>query len=156
MKRNKNYLPIVLFATFAMGILLGGWLNFPTQFQIFSKNNSKNKLYKLLDFIDNEYVDKVNADTITNRTINTILAQLDPHSVYVSPSEQTQIAETMRGKFVGIGVNFYMYKDTLAIIKPIENGPSAKAGILSGDRILYADQTKLYGRKFQQIAFFQN
>ncbi len=154
MKINPKYFPILLFGTLAFGILLGGWLNFPGQNQFFAKNNSRNKLNKLLDFIDNEYVDKVNADTITNRTINTILSQLDPHSVYIPPSEQTQVAESMRGEFVGIGVNFYMYKDSVAIIKPIENGPSAKAGIQSGDRILYADKTKLFGRKLPTDSLF--
>ena len=154
MNINKNYLPILLFATLAFGILIGGWLNFPGQNQFFVKNNSKNKLNKLLDFIDNEYVDNVNADTITNRAINTILAQLDPHSVYIPPSEQAQVVESMRGEFVGIGVNFYMYKDSVAIIKTVENGPSEKAGIKSGDRILYADKTKLYGRKLPTDSLF--
>jgi carboxyl-terminal processing protease len=154
MKINSKYFPILIFAALALGILLGGWLNFPNQNQFFAKNNSKNKLNKLLDFIDNEYVDSVNADSITNRAIDNILAQLDPHSVYIPPSEQTRVAESMRGEFVGIGVNFYMYKDSLAIIKPIENGPSEKAGIKSGDRILYADKTKLFGRKLPTDSLF--
>ena len=154
MKINSKYFPILIFGTLAFGILLGGWLNFPEQSQVLTKNNSKNKLNKLLDFIDNEYVDKVNADTITNRAIDNILAQLDPHSVYIPPSEQAQVAESMKGKFVGIGVNFYMYKDSLAIIKPVENGPSEKAGIQSGDRILYADKTKLFGRKLPTDSLF--
>ncbi|MBP6759643.1 MAG: PDZ domain-containing protein, partial [Flavobacterium sp.] len=63
-------------------------------------------------------------------------------------------AESMRGDFVGIGVNFYMYKDSVAIIKPVENGPSEKAGIKSGDRILYADKTKLFGRKLPTDSLF--
>jgi carboxyl-terminal processing protease len=53
----------------------------------------------------------------------------------------------------GIGVNFYMYKDSVAIIRPIENGPSAKAGI-QADRILYADRTKLFGRKLPSDSLF--
>jgi carboxyl-terminal processing protease len=154
MKINSKYFPILIFAALAFGILLGGWLNFPNQNQFSSKNNAKNKLNKLLDFIDNEYVDDVNSDSIVNRTVDDILAQLDPHSVYIPPSEQTAVAESMRGEFVGIGVNFYMYKDSLAIIKPIENGPSEKAGIKSGDRILYADKTKLFGRKLPTDSLF--
>ena len=154
MKINPKYFPILIFGALAFGILLGGWLNFPEQNQFLTKNNSKNKLNKLLDFIDNEYVDKVNSDSITNRAIDNILAQLDPHSVYIPPSEQAQVAESMRGEFVGIGVNFYMYKDSLAIIKTIENGPSEKAGIQSGDRILYADKTKLFGRKLTTDSLF--
>ena len=79
--------------------------------------------------------------------MNTLLANLDPHSVYLPPSEQSSEAEIMKGDFVGIGVNFYMYNDTVTVVKPLENGPAAKAGMLSGDRILYADKTKLFGRK---------
>lgn len=154
MKINSKYVPILFFAILALGILLGGILNFPDQNYFFVKNQSKNKLNKLLDFIDNEYVDSINTDSIMNLTIDNILGQLDPHSVYIPPSEQTQVAESMRGDFVGIGVNFYMYKDSVAIIKTVENGPSEKAGIKAGDRILYADKTKLFGRKLPTDSLF--
>lgn len=154
MKINIKYFTIVIFATLALGVVLGGWLNFPSQNHFFAKNNSKNKLNKLIDFIDSEYVDDVNTDSIVNRTVDNILAQLDPHSVYIPPREQTEVAENMKGDFVGIGVNFYMYNDSVAIIKPVENGPSEKAGIKSGDRILYADKTKLFGRKLPNDSLF--
>ncbi len=154
MKINSKYFPILLFAAIAFGIVLGGWLNFPNQNHFFAKNNSKNKINKLIDFINNEYVDKINTDSIVNLTVDKIMRQLDPHSVYIPPSQQTQIAENMKGDFVGIGVNFYMYRDSIAIIKTIENGPSEKAGILSGDRILYADKTKLFGLKLPTDSLF--
>lgn len=154
MKINSKYLPLLLCAVLAIGILLGGTLNFSGQNHFFSKNQAKNKLNKLLDFIDNEYVDTINSDSIMKLTIDNVLEQLDPHSVYIPASEQTQIAESMRGDFVGIGVNFYMYKDSVAIIKTVENGPSEKAGIQAGDRILYADKTKLFGRKLPNDSLF--
>jgi len=155
MKSNNNiYFPIFIFFTLAFGIWLGGLLNFPKEAPLLSKNNSKNKLYKIIDFIDSEYVDKINTDSIVDLTVNDILAKLDPHSVYIPPSEQTGVAESMKGDFVGIGVNFYMYKDTVAVIKPLENGPSEKAGIKAGDRILYANNYKLYGRKLPTDSLF--
>lgn len=154
MKFNPKYLPILIFGAIALGVVLGGMLNFPSTADYLVKNNSKSKLNKLIDFIDNEYVDNVNTDSIVNLTVNNILAKLDPHSVYMPPSEQLQVAESMKGNFVGIGVNFYMYKDSVAVIKPVAEGPSAKAGIESGDRILYADKTKLYGRKLPSDSLF--
>ena len=154
MKKTNLYFPILLFFVLAIGVLIGGYLNFPVEKQLLSKNNYKNKLYKIIDFIDNEYVDKVNTDSIVNLTVNDILAKLDPHSVYIPPSEQTGVAESMKGDFVGIGVNFYMYKDTVAVIKPSENGPSEKAGIKAGDRILYANNCKLFGRKLPTDSLF--
>lgn len=154
MKINSNYYPILIFAAIAFGVLLGGWVNFPGQDHFLVKSISKNKLNKLLDFIDNEYVDSVNSDSIMSKAVDAILGQLDPHSVYIPPSEQEQVVENMRGDFVGIGVNFYMYNDSVAIIKTIENGPSEKAGIKAGDRILYADKTKMYGRKLPTDSLF--
>ena len=154
MKPNQKYFPILFFSTLALGILLGAKLNFPSQGNVSSSDNHKNKLNKLIDFIDNEYVDKVNTDSIVDLAVTNILEKLDPHSVYVPPSEQSQIAESMKGDFVGIGVNFYMLNDTVAIVKPVKGGPSEKAGIKSGDRILYANNEKLFGRKLTSDNLF--
>lgn len=154
MKFNLKYLPIVIGTSLAVGILLGGMLNFNNSNHFLAKNNSKNKLNQLIDFIDNEYVDDVNTDSIVNLTVDNILAKLDPHSVYIPPKEQAEVAENMKGNFVGIGINFYMYNDSVAVIKPVDNGPSAKAGIKAGDRILYADKTKLFGRKLPNDTLF--
>jgi carboxyl-terminal processing protease len=154
MKINSKYFPILISAVFAFGIILGSWLNFPNQNYFSGSNNAKNKLNKLIDFIDNEYVDTVNTDSIVAHTVDSILAQLDPHSVYFPSNEQVQVVEDMRGDFVGIGVNFYMFKDSLAIIKTIQNGPSEKAGLQAGDRILYANKTKLFGRKLKTDTIF--
>lgn len=153
MNINKIYLPIVICATLSLGIVLGKYFNTSNE-SFIAKNSSKSKLNKLIDFIDKEYVDDVNTDSIVNITVDNILGQLDPHSVYVQPSEQAQVAENMKGNFVGIGVNFYMFNDSVAIIRPVENGPSAKAGIKAGDRILYADKTKLFGRKLPSDSLF--
>jgi carboxyl-terminal processing protease len=154
MKLNAKYLPMILSATLALGIIIGGWLSAPSENKFLANNSSKNKLNRLIDFINKEYVDNVNTDSIVNLTVNKILGQLDPHSVYIPPAEQAEVAENMKGDFVGIGVNFYMYKDSVAIIKPVANGPSAKAGIKAGDRILYADKTKLFGRKLPSDSLF--
>ena len=149
MKINKIYIPILFFSCIAIGIFIGGFLNFPVE-KTSSKNNYKIKINKLIDFIDNEYVDNVKTDSIVDKTVNNILAELDPHSVYVTPKEQNLVAESMKGDFVGIGVNFFTLNDTITVVKPIENGPSAKAGIKSGDRILYANKSKLFGKKISQ------
>jgi carboxyl-terminal processing protease len=154
MKINKIYLPLLFFSCVALGIVIGGLINYPVAKPSLSKNYYKTKLNKLINFIDNEYVDDVKTDSIVDLTVNNILANLDPHSVYVPPSEQTAVAENMKGDFVGIGVNFYNYNDTIAVIKPIENGPAEKAGIKSGDRILYADNFKLFGKKLKNEVLY--
>lgn len=155
MKINKIYLPLLFFTCVALGIVIGGLINYPTEKPSFTNNNYKSKLNTLINFIDSEYVDEVQTDSIVDLTVNNILANLDPHSVYIPKAEQKQEAESMRGDFVGIGVNFYVYKDTVAVVKPIEDGPAESAGIRSGDRLLYADNFKLFGKKIPNDTLFK-
>ena len=153
MKNNQNYFPIYLFATLAFGVVLGTMLNFPVA-NFSSAKNPTNKLNKLINLIDTEYVDSVNTDSIVDLAVNDILAQLDPHSVYIPQEELEDVTQSMKGDFVGIGINFYMHKDTLSVINVVENGPSEKAGLKSGDKILFADKSKLFGRKLPTDSLF--
>ncbi len=154
MKMNKVYFPIVIAVAIAIGILMGSKLNPSTENTFFSRNTNKNKLNKLIDFIEKEYVDSLNTDSIVDLTVNGILEKLDPHSVYIPKSDLAQVEQSMRGDFVGIGVNFYMYNDSLAVIKPIAFGPSEKAGIKAGDRILFANKLQLYNKKIETDSLF--
>ncbi len=154
MKLNRNYWPVLLFTAIAFGVLLGGKLSMFNKKEIVQSNPHKSKLNRLIDFIERDYVDYVNTDSIVDLTVNGILEKLDPHSVYIPKHEQAFVAESMRGDFVGIGVNFYIYKDTVAVIKPLPGGPSEKAGIQSGDRILFADTYQLYGKKLPNDSLY--
>ena len=148
MKVDKVYFPLMIFAAVAMGFLLGGiFVRIPVSVKQNTENRTKQKLNKLIDFINNEYVDNVNTDSIVDQTVNGILSKLDPHSVYIAKNEAQGVAESMKGDFVGIGVNFFVDNDTVAVIKPVEGGPSEKAGIIAGDRILSANNETLYGKK---------
>ena len=143
---QKKYLPLLLGVAIAAGIFIGSKLNFSdTSDKIFAKNSKKDKLNRLIDYIDYEYVDKVNTDSIVDVTVNRILENLDPHSVYIPANQYQENADDMRGNFVGIGISFYVYKDTIAVIRTIKGGPAEKAGILAGDRILYANEMKIFG-----------
>ncbi|MAP55849.1 S41 family peptidase [Altibacter sp.] len=143
---DRKYLPLLIGAAVAAGVFIGSKLNFnDTTEKIFATNSKKDKLNRLIDYIDYEYVDKVNTDSIVDVTVNGILENLDPHSVYIPRDDYANNADDMRGKFVGIGISFYTYKDSIAVIRAIEGGPAAKAGIKGGDRILYADGKKMFG-----------
>lgn len=147
-KIDKVYLPLLLFSALALGFLLGGiFIKAPIPNRVSTKNATKQKLNKLIDFIDNEYVDRVNTDSIVDQTVNGILEKLDPHSIYIAKNEARQEAESMKGDFVGIGVTFFMDKDTVTVISPLKGGPSDKAGIKAGDRILFADKNQVSGKK---------
>ena len=144
---KKNYLwPLITMGSLAAGIVLGGF--FTKNGAPFSVKDDKGrvKLNKLIDLIEQEYVDNVNTDSIIDMTVNNILAQLDPHSIYISKSEFDEVQNVMKGSFVGIGINYHIMNDTLAIVKPLPGGPSDKAGLKAGDRILYAEKVQLYNQ----------
>lgn len=146
MKINKKYTPFFLGLAIAAGILIGGKFNFyDSSDKLFTSNSKKDKLNRLIDYIDYEYVDEVNTDSIVDVTVNGILENLDPHSVYIPKEEMQRVSESMKGDFVGIGISFYTYKDTITVIRTIKDGPSDRAGIKGGDRILMANGDSLYG-----------
>jgi carboxyl-terminal processing protease len=148
MKIDKVYFPLIIFSAVAVGFIIGGiFIKSPGGSRLKAETVTKRKLNKLIDFIDNEYVDNVNTDSIVDQTVNGILEKLDPHSVYIAKNEAEEVAQNMKGDFVGIGVNFFIQNDTVAIIMPVKNGPSEKAGIKAGDRILAADNETLHGKK---------
>ncbi len=149
MKKIKGYLwPTLLALAVAVGVFVGGKLHFRDgPEKLFSTNSNKDKLNRLIDYIDYEYVDEVDTDSIVDITVNNILGKLDPHSVYIPKSEMKEVSENMKGDFAGIGVSFYMFRDTITVIRAIKNGPSHLRGIKPGDRILMADNDTLYGKR---------
>ena len=146
MSIKKKYIPLLTGVAIAAGIFLGSKLNFnDTSDKIFASNSKKDKLNRLIDYIDYEYVDQVDTDSIVDVTVNGILENLDPHSVYIPVDQYEDSANDMRGNFTGIGISFYVHQDSIAVIRTIKDGPAERAGILAGDRILYADEKQLFG-----------
>lgn len=144
-------MPLFIGLGLALGVLIGSKLNFgDTTERIFATNSKKDKLNRLIDYIDYEYVDNVNTDSIVDVTVNRILENLDPHSVYIPKGEYAHSADDMRGTFTGIGVSYYVYRDTIAVIRPVAGGPAESAGIKAGDRILTADGRKLFGELIER------
>ena len=156
MKDYKKYIPLIFGIAVAIGVLIGGKLNFTdTSDRLFTTNSKKDKLNRLIDYIDYEYVDEVNTDSIVDVTVNGILDNLDPHSTYIPKEDLQRVTENMNGNFVGIGINFYTYKDTVVVIRPTEGGPSERAGIKAGDRIVMANGDSIFGRQWSNDEIVQ-
>ncbi|MEM6687402.1 MAG: peptidase S41, partial [Bacteroidota bacterium] len=87
-KKTQYLLPVIIATAVAAGVFIGGKLNFSASPEkLFSSNTSKDKLNRLIDYIDYEYIEDINVDSIVDVTVNNILENLDPHSVYI-PSEE--------------------------------------------------------------------
>jgi carboxyl-terminal processing protease len=140
-----NKTPIYITLALAGGLVLGSLLKGPGA-GVFPANSKEAKIDRLIQYIEESYVDNVDVDDLLDGAVEEMLSKLDPHSVYISRDEIAQVRENMEGQFVGIGVQFQVRQDTIVVSRPIEGGPSYAAGIKSGDRILVADQDTLYGR----------
>lgn len=146
MIKRKIYLPLIIGIAIAVGIFIGSTFNFKNKSVLFSSNTHEAKIKRLINYIRYDYVDKVNTDSLLDDAITTMLAKLDPHSVYIPKDELQQVTESMQGKFAGIGVTFIMHQDSVAVSSVIKGGPSEKAGIKAGDRIIMANTDILFGK----------
>ena len=100
---------------------------------------------EVFELLKNYYVDPVNLDTLSDLAIQAMLEKLDPHTVYV-PAEETQEAnEDLQGNFEGIGVEYSILQDTVHVVRILPDGPSAKAGLQSGDKLLNVESTRVAG-----------
>ena len=109
-----------------------------------------NKLSYTLSLIDTEYVDSLSLDTIVEHLMPLVMEELDPHSVYIPASEMQQVNEPLEGEFDGIGVVFNMATDTVIVLNVIPSGPSDKAGVRAGDRIIRINDSIVAGREIPQ------
>ena len=111
--------------------------------RILSQTN--NKLEQTIQYIERFYVEKANMDKIMDKGIVGVLQELDPHSVYIPAKEVEKINEPLKGNFMGVGIAFKIFKDTINVMEIIKGGPAEKVGMLPGDKIISIDGQKAYG-----------
>ncbi len=150
-KKNSKlqiYLPIAFALVLIAGIWIGsnlssGGVQSTGVLQL--GNKSYNKVSDILDFIIKDYVDTVNFSKLEDDAIESLLKELDPHSMYISKDEFNSVNDPLLGSFEGIGISFRIEKDTITVISPIPGGPSEKVGLMAGDRIVKVDDSLIAG-----------
>ncbi len=150
MTKKSIITPLLLGIAVAIGIVIGSNINFKKKAVLFSENSQEAKIQRLINYIEYDYVDKVNTDSLLDNAISNMLLKLDPHSVYIPKEELQQVTETFQGKFVGIGVTFLMHNDSVAVTSVFKGGPSDQAGIKAGDRIIIAEKDTLFGEPLRK------
>jgi carboxyl-terminal processing protease len=141
------YTVLLLLVTLSAGIYLGRHMAFRSFVQT-KKNSlaSAEKISNIIRLIDAAYVDSVNTNNIVEKTIPSILDSLDPHSTYIPAKDMQEVEEEMQGNFSGIGVQFTIQEDSIMIVDVISGGPSAKLGIMAGDRIVMVNDSLVAGK----------
>ena len=146
--RSGTLLPSLFAAAFAIGIVAG--ISCTSSSREGTGGAIPKKLRETLSLIDKMYVDRVEMDSIAEKILPLLVEELDPHSVYIPAKEFQAANESIDGEFDGIGVVFNMVTDTVVVLNVIPGGPSDKAGILNGDRIIFIDDSLVAGRKIDQ------
>ncbi len=149
--------PMVIGIACAIGLIAGYNINFnnadSSLLQSDKLLNSKTdthygdgRIEEILSFVESKYVDSIESEAITLTLIDELLAQLDPHSSYITPEELAEYNEKMSGRYVGIGIETLSFRDTFYITKLVEGGPAMKAQIKVGDAILSIDGQAVAGQ----------
>jgi len=152
MRRNRlsPWLPFIgsLFIFIVLIISFSFFFKIPPV-DFFKPSHYKNPKNEIIYLIQHKYVDDVKLNK-SDSTIDKILQQLDPHSVYISSNELKSINEQMDGSFFGIGIKFNVFKDTLYVIDVVKGGPSEKAGLETGDKIIKVDKRNIAGKNITE------
>ncbi|MEE0363224.1 MAG: S41 family peptidase, partial [Prevotella sp.] len=149
MNQNKSnrFMPLIMAACVVVGILIGTfYANLFSGNRLSIINSSSNKLNNLLHIIDDQYVDTVNINGLVEKAMPQILAELDPHSVYISAKDVQAANDELKGSFSGVGIEFTIRKDTIHVQNVVKNGPAERAGIVAGDKIVSVDGKPFVGK----------
>ena len=140
-------MPLLMALCIVVGILIGNfYANHFSGNRLNIINSGSNRLLNLLHIIDDQYVDKVNIDSLVDNAIPLILSELDPHSVYINAQDAQAATDDLKGSFTGIGVEFNIRQDTIHVQNVIKNGPAERAGLLAGDKIVSVDGKPFVGK----------
>ncbi len=145
---ENKHRPIWTIILLLSGILIGLYINKSvTAKKIQVEGGSK--FDEVMWYVGNDYVETPDTRKIEDEAIAAMMETLDPHSAYISLDEFNEVNDPLLGSFDGIGVQFRLEKDTIAIVSVIKGGPSEKVGIMDGDRIIYVDDTLVASKKLK-------
>ncbi len=138
----KLWLPTLLAIIMVVGMFIGYHLKERTGgSDSFLKNKTNGSLEEIINLISGQYVDTLNIDSLDNAAINSILQKLDPHTIFIPATDLDDVNEDLKGNFKGIGVEFQIFNDTVHVLNVLPGGPSFKAGLETGDRIIKVNDT---------------
>ncbi|HKG07230.1 MAG TPA: S41 family peptidase [Pedobacter sp.] len=153
MKKNTRY-NVLIALTYSFTLIGGMFMGYKFlkdqgyQFQkvTLTADNNAEKVDEIIHIINRNYVDEVNADSLNHLPIDSLLHKLDPHSIYLPPAKASEFDDNLGGNFEGIGIEYYILKDTLLVTDVIKDGPAFMSGIRQGDKILKIDTIFVSGK----------
>lgn len=146
-KKIQVWLPLLFSITMIAGIYFGYNMRDNMPGKKFFSIDKPSPLQEVLSLIKNKYVDTIKIDALGDTAIMAMLTKLDPHSVFIPKEDLQQVNEDLAGQFFGIGVEFNIIDDTINVINVLPDGPSAKAGLKTGDQFIQVNDSIVAGKK---------
>lgn len=143
--------PFIYSLILAFGVVLGFAVNSITMGKQSLLSKQYSKLEDILNYIELKYVDTINRNELTEKTIDKLFSSLDPHTVYIPADETSEANESLEGNFEGIGIEFSVVQDTITVVTVIPGGPSEMVGLKAGDRIIQINDSTVAGIKIKDF-----
>ena len=148
-KKLQVWLPLIFSVVMIAGMFFGYKLHEQTGDKSFLKKDTRTSLQEAIDLIRLKYVDKVPVDSLQNGAIEQMMAELDPHSIFMPAANLQEVNEDLQGNFEGIGVEFNIFDDTVNIVNVLAGGPGDKAGLAVGDKILKVNDSVITNKNIE-------
>jgi len=148
-QKTNPYSPFIYALILSFGVMLGFIVNSMTSGKQSIAHRGYDKIEDILNYIDQKYVDTINRTQLMDKTIDKMLSNLDPHSVYIPAQDVSEANEGLEGNFEGVGIEFFIVQDTITVVTAISGGPSELAGIKAGDRIIKINDSIVAGIKIK-------
>lgn len=146
--RRVPYLPLLFALLLLSGIFIGTRITPGNKgMGPFGSHRNYDKINDLIQYIEDSYVDTVNHQQLYDAAIDGLLQSLDPHSAYIPTADFHDVTDPLKGNFEGIGIQFRIVSDTVVVVNTIPGGPSQKAGLKAGDRIVTVDGKSMINSK---------
>ncbi|MBK9735166.1 MAG: S41 family peptidase [Saprospiraceae bacterium] len=155
-QKKDNYKvlqPLLLSASMAIGIMAGFKMNDNPEVDLIKnldyptdQAHMVGRIEEVLRFVENKYVDKINNNDLVEEALMAVFNKLDPHSVYLSPNDVTEVADQMNGSFNGIGIENFIIDDTVNIYDVIKESPAEKSGLKAFDKIIAINDSIVAGQ----------
>ncbi|MFQ3578833.1 MAG: S41 family peptidase [Bacteroidales bacterium] len=145
LQKYPFFLPFILLLFFAGGLYLGKYISAKEHQNKIITGTQGNKITDILEMIEDEFVDSIDMKNLIEDVIPLILEKLDPHSGYIPEKDFNEVNDPIEGEFEGIGVQFNIIHDTVVVIQVIPGGPSERANVRAGDRIIYVNDSIIAG-----------
>ena len=152
-KRLRAWIPVLIAFSIVIGIFIG---NTYSIFNFNSGRTGSSKFNSVLRYIDESYVDTIDMAAFLEEAIPRAVEGLDPHSRYFTSEQMMRLTEELEGHFSGIGVEFFVQRDTIVIMGIIDGGPSEAAGIMPGDRIVTVNDSLVAGKAISNTGVVEN